>query len=43
MIDNLLRRYDEQRNQSVSHLRERLRQIDINWTESQRPLNQYLL
>jgi len=40
MIENLQRRYDEQRNQSVSHLRERLRQIDINWTgtESQKTI-----
>ena len=38
MIENLQRRYDEQRNHSVSHLRERLRQIDINWLDSQRTI-----
>lgn len=38
MISNLQRRYDEQRNQSASHLRERLHQIDVNWTEPQQTI-----
>ena len=38
MVDNLLRRYNENRNHSVSHLRERLNCLEINWTDSQKTI-----
>ena len=39
MVKAMLRRYDEQRNNSVSHLRERLHQIEVNWSESLRTID----
>lgn len=38
MVDNLLRRFSENRNHSVSHLRERLNLLEINWADSQKTI-----
>ena len=38
MVDSLLRRFNENRNHSVSHLRERLNRLEINWADSQKTI-----
>ena len=38
MVDNLLRRFNENRNHSVSHMRERLNRLEINWADSQKTI-----
>ena len=38
MVDNLLHRFNENRNHSVSHLRERLNLLEINWADSQKTI-----
>ena len=38
MVDNLLHRFNENRNHSVSHLRERLNRLEINWADSQKTI-----
>lgn len=38
LVDNLLRRYNVNRNHSVSHLRERLSQVEVNWANSQKTI-----
>lgn len=38
MVDNLINRFNNQRNHSVSHLRERLHQIEVNWVNSQKTI-----
>lgn len=38
MVDNLLRRFNDNRNHSVSHLRERLNRLEINWADSQKTI-----
>lgn len=39
LVETLQRRYDEQRNNSVSHLRERLQRIDVNWSDCQKTID----
>lgn len=39
LVEALQRRYDEQRNNSVSHLRERLQRIEVNWSESKETID----
>lgn len=39
LVETMQRRYDELRNNSVSHLRERIHQIEVNWAESQKTID----
>ena len=39
MVEAMQRRYDEQRNNSLSHLRERLQRIEVNWSESKKTID----